>query len=161
MRLSPAGLVPLTEICSAYAYAGHTVTLDDDDLEHLPLTGARRLEVQQFVPIKDIAPAAVGRAYYVHLEQLADRLSANSSALSSRRRSGKTGLFLGRVSTHGFHDLRIIRHRYRHGASSARAASVADRARGVVAEERLAGVAEERLAGAVAVGRTVRSVRRW
>ncbi|MGW5645077.1 non-homologous end joining protein Ku [Saccharopolyspora sp. NPDC003752] len=68
--------VPLTEIASAYDYAGHLVPLTDDDFDDLPLTSARRLEVHQFVPIKDIDPVAIGRAYYVRSEQVAERAYA-------------------------------------------------------------------------------------
>ncbi|MEV5543130.1 Ku protein [Saccharopolyspora shandongensis] len=65
--------VPSAEISSAYDYAGRLVPMTDDDLDNLPLTSARQLEIQQFVPIKDIDPVAVGRAYYVHPEPVAER----------------------------------------------------------------------------------------
>lgn len=65
--------VPLSEIASAYDYAGRLVQLTDTDLDKLPLTSARRLEVRQFVPTKQIDPVAIGRAYYIQPEQIAER----------------------------------------------------------------------------------------
>ncbi|MEU5847957.1 Ku protein [Saccharopolyspora shandongensis] len=65
--------VPLAEISNAYDYAGRLVQLTDIDFDRLPLTSTRLLEVRQFVPIKQIDPVAVGRAYYVRAEQIAER----------------------------------------------------------------------------------------
>ncbi|MGW5789131.1 non-homologous end joining protein Ku [Saccharopolyspora sp. NPDC003752] len=97
--------VPPAEISSAYDYAGRLVELTDEDFDNLPLTSARRLQVQQFVPIKQVDPVAVGRAYYVHPEQLAERAYALlRDVLAETSRAA-----LGTVSLRGRERLTMLR----------------------------------------------------
>lgn len=57
--------VAYADIAKGYELpGGEMVILDDDDLADLPIASSKVVEVQAFVPLDDIDPTALNRAYY-------------------------------------------------------------------------------------------------
>jgi DNA end-binding protein Ku len=66
--------VPYSDIAKGYELPdGDMVVLSDEDMEKLPLSTSKAVDVLEFVPVEQVDPLMFGRAYYAQAEASASK----------------------------------------------------------------------------------------